>query len=494
MDLIVPIGAAGAMFAERHHERLFPDTPILFTAASPRLFSQEFPSTNAALVTQRINLTNMVEDVLLMQPATTNIVVVFGATQLERIWIEECRREFAAYTNRVSFTWVDELPLPQILERCAELPPDPSFCMPFSSWMRPGCAAKRTRPCNVCTRSPMRPYSHILAANLVWGASAAGCIRTWRSGRRPPASQLGFWEGIGRNRSRLSSWGSRPRSTTGGSSSAGRSGNTACPRAVSVHFREPGFLPPILAAHGADGRISFAAKRTDTGPGVNRKTRIRAESAARDLSGRLINAHEEERSRLARDLHDDVTQRLARLAIDAGRLSLDTLGVQPTETVLSIQEGLVTLSEDVHALSYQLHPSMLEDLGLGEALKSEAARFEQQESIAMHLHLEGLPDSIPPEISLGLYRISQEALRNVARHARARRVEVTVRPLDDGLELAVCDDGSGFDPSQQRHHLSLGLASMQERVLLLGGKFDIESIPGQGTTVIAWVPLKREST
>jgi PAS domain S-box-containing protein len=219
--------------------------------------------------------------------------------------------------------------------------------------------------------------------------------------------------------------------------------------------------------------------------------RKQTEAVMHDLSRRLIRAHEAERARLARELHDDVTQRLARLAIDAGRAERGADEVSPAETMRSLREGLVRLSEDIHALSYRLHPSVLEDLGLAEALKAECERFSRQESLPAHVTLSEVPDDVPPETALCLFRVVQEALRNVARHAQARRVEVTVRALDGGLQLAVLDDGIGFDPALQRSHPSLGLASMRERVLLLGGELDIESAAGHGTTILVSVPLNK---
>jgi PAS domain S-box-containing protein len=219
--------------------------------------------------------------------------------------------------------------------------------------------------------------------------------------------------------------------------------------------------------------------------------RKQAEAEVRDLSGRLIRAHEEERARLARELHDDVTQRLARLAIDAGRVEGGANGISPTETVRSIRDGLVRLSEDVHILSYRLHPAVLEDLGLAEALKAECERFSRREAVPASVTLRELPPAVPRETALCLFRVTQEALRNAALHARARTVKVLLRALEGGLELAVRDDGAGFVPSLQREHPSLGLASMRERVRLLEGELDIDSAPGQGTTILVWVPLKR---
>lgn len=215
-----------------------------------------------------------------------------------------------------------------------------------------------------------------------------------------------------------------------------------------------------------------------------------AEEAARTLSGRLIHAQEQERARLARELHDDITQRLARLAIDIGRCELGTSEAPPAQTAREVRMGLVQLSEDVHALSYRLHPSILEDLGLVAALKAESERFTRQQSVPVQVNLRDLPDPIPRDTALCLFRVAQEALRNVARHAQARTVEISLRSLDGGLQLAVQDDGMGFDPARDRSRPSLGLSSMRERVHLLGGELDLESTPGQGASVVAWVPLK----
>ena len=227
------------------------------------------------------------------------------------------------------------------------------------------------------------------------------------------------------------------------------------------------------------------------GVSIDITRRRQAEEAARELSGRLINAHEEERSRLARELHDDVTQRLALLAIDAGR-GEPILPAAGGKAMRALREGLIRLSEDVHALSYRLHPSILEDLGLIEALKTECERFGRMASIAVDLKTQEVPEPLPHAVGLCLYRIAQEALRNVGRHAGASAVQVSLRRLDGGVQLAVRDNGAGFDPAQQRDRPSLGHASMRQRIYQLNGELEVESAPGHGTTVLAWVPLQEE--
>jgi signal transduction histidine kinase len=218
--------------------------------------------------------------------------------------------------------------------------------------------------------------------------------------------------------------------------------------------------------------------------------RRRAEGQAFALSWRLLTAHEDERRRLARELHDDITQRLARLAIDAARLeSIDSRARGHRRASPSIHGELVRLSEDVHALSYRLHPSILDDLGLAEALKAECEQISRHQAVRIDVELHEVPDALPHDVALCIFRVAQEALRNVARHAQASVAMVTLAHNDGGLLLAVTDNGVGFDIEATRTRPSLGCASMGERVRLLGGRLGIRSASGQGTTISAWVPL-----
>ena len=213
-----------------------------------------------------------------------------------------------------------------------------------------------------------------------------------------------------------------------------------------------------------------------------------AEDELRDLSRRLIRAHEEERALLARELHDDVTQRLAVLAIEVGRVELTVPDTAHAKVMRSVREELVRLSEDIHSLAYQLHPSVLEELGLVEALRAECERRGRQGRLDLSMNFESLPVAVGKESALCLFRVAQEALNNVARHAGTRAASVTLRQMEGGLLLAVRDGGAGFDPESLQQRMHLGVASMRERVKLVDGTLDIDSAPGLGTTLVAWVP------
>jgi signal transduction histidine kinase/ABC-type uncharacterized transport system substrate-binding protein len=219
--------------------------------------------------------------------------------------------------------------------------------------------------------------------------------------------------------------------------------------------------------------------------------RRRGEDEARDLNGRLITAHEDERTRLAHALHDDVTQRLALLAIDAGQKEKGLGDTVAALAMRSIRHDLVQLSEDVHALSYALHPAILEDLGLMAALRAECARFGAMEGIPTRFRATCNVDEPAPALSLCLYRVAQEALRNVARHSGASSVEAELRTTGNKLELVVEDNGVGFDPTRKQARPSLGLAGMRQRLFLVDGELLINSAPGNGTIILARAPLTR---
>ncbi len=218
------------------------------------------------------------------------------------------------------------------------------------------------------------------------------------------------------------------------------------------------------------------------------------EEIVRDLSRRLMRAHEEERALLARELHDDLSQRLAVLAIDVGLAEIEARDEAQASRMREIRESLVRLSEDVHSLSYQLHPSILDELGLPEALEAEAARFRRRSETGVTTRLAAATRSLGRDEALCLFRVAQEALRNTARHAGAAKVSLELRAEEGGWSLTVADDGIGFDVGAVRGRRSLGLESMRERVRLVDGRLALDSVPGRGTTIGVWVPAREVST
>ncbi len=209
----------------------------------------------------------------------------------------------------------------------------------------------------------------------------------------------------------------------------------------------------------------------------------------KDLSrfaGRLITVQEQERRRLARELHDDLSQRLAELAISAGRIKMESSYTNDSAAILdSMQQKLIKISEDVHAISRQLHPSIIEDLGLIDALTSECNNISNIHGIQVQFEHNKLQVNFPHDIAICMFRIAQEGLRNAAKHAHTDKVKVCLTRENGEILLRISDKGAGFDPKEVRHKPGLGLASMRERLRLIKGTLAINSQPGQGCEVMA---------
>ncbi len=211
-----------------------------------------------------------------------------------------------------------------------------------------------------------------------------------------------------------------------------------------------------------------------------------AERRLQALNERLIHAQEEERSRLARELHDDVTQRLGALAIEIGSLARSAKRDQPE--LENAKEHAIQLAHDVQGLSRRLHPSILDDLGLAAALRSEVAAARTRLGVPVSLAAEDPPPGFPKSSALALYRIAQECLQNIAKHARPTEVNVELDVWNDHVRLRIEDDGVGFDPGQPRRG-GMGITSMEERARLAGGRMTVRSAPGRGAKFSIEMPI-----
>jgi two-component system CheB/CheR fusion protein len=215
----------------------------------------------------------------------------------------------------------------------------------------------------------------------------------------------------------------------------------------------------------------------------------RTQTELHALTGRLFTSQEDERRRVARELHDDITQQLARL-----QMSIETIEQNPPEGNEEIVKGMKALarqtsdvSNGVRAISHRLHPSILDDLGLAEAVRSLVEEFRSSNGMPATFRQSNIPESVPHQIAGVLYRITQEALRNVAKHAGQTHVKVALEAGGSALHLEIKDSGEGFDMQEKTG--GLGLVSMAERARLVQGVFSVESALGVGTTIRVDVPL-----
>ena len=219
--------------------------------------------------------------------------------------------------------------------------------------------------------------------------------------------------------------------------------------------------------------------------------RKRAEEALASVSRRLIEAQEQERTRIARELHDDIVQRLALLAIRLEQLqhSSPDLTAEVRRCMDELGKQTSEIANDIQSLSHELHSAKLEYLGIAAAMRSFCKEFGEQQKVEIDFKSRDLPSFLPPGFSLCFFRVLQEALRNAAKHSGARRFEVLLWGAPDEIHLTVTDSGTGFDKEAAKESRGLGLISMQERLKLLNGTFSIESQPQHGTTIHARLPL-----
>ena len=211
-----------------------------------------------------------------------------------------------------------------------------------------------------------------------------------------------------------------------------------------------------------------------------------------DLESRMTTSQEAERAHLARELHDDIVQRLAALSIGLSGLKRHRQVQSNPElgsALISLQQRTTETAEAVRQLSHDLHPSALDHVALRDALRGHCADFSNQYGVRATFEADPDVDFLDPTSALCLYRVAQEALRNVAKHAHATSVHVALRRTGDQITVSVADDGIGFDYGAVNREGGLGLRSLDERVRLARGRLTVESAASVGTTVSALLPV-----
>ncbi len=214
-----------------------------------------------------------------------------------------------------------------------------------------------------------------------------------------------------------------------------------------------------------------------------------AEGVVRSLSGRLLSAQEEERRLIARELHDNLSQQLALLSVEIEELAIRSDDrVAATESMRQLGARTAEISTEVHNLSHRLHSAKLDALGLQAAVRGHCRELQAQ-GLRIECLAENVPRTLSYEVELCLFRVTQEGLNNVIKHSGAKEARVTLTGSNAGLLLTIADSGRGFDASAAAGRNGLGLASMRERVHLIGGELAVMSDPGQGATIRVSVPI-----
>jgi signal transduction histidine kinase len=484
---VAAFGPPAVDFSLTYRNRAFADVPMVAAGSELRLKGMK-PRQGDVMVIDRWTFTEVVENILRLRPDTRRILVVFGSSPHERRLTELAREDLQLFADRVLFQFTNDMSLTELQQQLARLGPDAAVLLGIlDSDVNGLVLSDKTSLAVVKAASPV-PVFGFFDDQLGHGIVGGPLIQLRLAGTELANSAIEVLGG-------------------GAVSEALRIMPLSAPtydwRELQKFHIDEALLPPgsrmqfkPLSAWEEYSRwailvmiLFLAQSALILALLAQRRSRQAAEQYSLTLSRRLISAHEDEHRRLARELHDDLSQRLARLSIDAGYLAANPGSAAALEVARSMQPELASLGKDIHDLSYRLHPSLVDDLGIEAALRNEAERIRLRNGITVVQHVEDIQRDLPHDAALALFRIAQEALGNAVRHASPSAIELSLRHEAGLLTLIVRDDGSGFDTNAPAGRHGLGLYSMRERIRALHGSLNVRSSPGSGTTVVAAIPL-----
>ena len=505
IDLIVVVSSLAFDFLLGRRDELFRDTPIVFASVNVDRFRGQQPPANVTGVAVRRDYKDTLNVALRIHPDTRHVVVPIGASTVEKAWLEPLRESFKAYEDRLTFTYLTDLPMRDMVERLRSLPPHSLIL--FAPMLYTDAAGNYFRPEDVAavvsasSNAPVYGTDEpFLGTGIVGGTlydMASVGVAAGRIGRRilsgEAASRISI-ETMDPNRvafdaRQLARWGID---------------EARLPPGSAVLFREPTLWTQYRTTAIVTGCIVAGQTALVVLLLVQRARRRRAEGAlrasetalrgsyaeVRDLAGRLISAQESERRRIARDLHDDLSQRLAQLSIEIEGLAVRPAGsaaaLAEAAHKLAVQTG--DLATDVHRLSHDLHPAKLEIIGLVSALDALCRDVSRQYDLRVEFRQRGMDRPVPLAPALCLFRIAQEALHNVMKHSGSQSATVQLGSTREGVRMRISDRGAGFDATALEG-AGLGLLSMRERVNFAGGRISIRSTAGRGTRIVVNLPI-----
>jgi signal transduction histidine kinase len=490
-DIVVAIGPPAVSFWLHERGAEFMDIPFIAAAADFAMTPLRFLPGDAVVAT-RFSYLETFDDFLKIKPGTAHVLMVFGSSNFEGKLAAMARQQLEGLSSRIDFEYTNQMKLAEIRERLASLPPDSAVFFGIFDRDKDGIALDNYSGLTLVRAGSHVPVFGVFDDQMGRGILGGRLIQLEEIGQEIAATA----QTVMRERPAAVSWKiidvGKP---------------TYDWRELQAWAIDPALLP-------ADSEILFkpatlwqqyswqlllvgvvftAQVILIVALLLNRRRRRRAEVLSVHLGRRLISAQEDERRLLARELHDDLSQRLARLAIDSAYIAANPDAEDARDVLKTLQPELVSVSKDVHDMSYRLHPSLLDDLGLVLALQTECERVRRYADVNIIEHYPDGGMKIPPAPALCVYRIAQEALHNAVKYAQAEKIEVSVgREGPDGssISLTVSDNGIGFEPAGDSVNWGLGLLSMRERAQLAGGSWEIRSKPGKGTTVRARVPIE----
>jgi len=496
IDVLITVWDGALNYALSHRAELFPDAPIVAVVTRPRTYP---PDQQITQVTAGNHFFETAKLAAGLHPKTRRIAVVDGSLQSNDDVQNEITEQLGRLAPHVSVDYLRDLPIADVIARVRRLP-DESIILFIRQSMK-----TRTQPITQlealdqvlgAARVPTYVAAESLVGRGVLGGvvfknedmavlAADSAIRVLNgthasdlSVRQSATVPMFDWR-------QLQKWGIRVDQLPNGS---------------DVRFRAYTFWEQNQSYVAATATVFLIQSALIVGLLMQRARRRRAEGAlrlneqalqlsqadTRRLAGRLIVAQEVERARIARELHDDLSQKVALLAMDINQVALsDSPGVRGRAQIMA--ERAAEIGHDLHNLSHELHPAKLQMLGLVQATQLLCRDLTERHRVTIDFVHDRMPLDVPPDPALCLFRIAQEALQNVVKHSGARSASVTLTGSAQSLQLEITDSGSGFDTAELGG--GMGLLSMRERVNFLDGQLAIKSRRGNGTHIAVRVPF-----
>jgi signal transduction histidine kinase len=489
-DVIITVGPSPLKFMQEVHQKAFPGVPIVFCLPTAGGLGAPALDSDFTGVENDMAPAKTLETALRLQPGTEHVVVVGGVANYDRQQLANVKTELKAFTDHLDITYMTELAMPDLLECLRHLPSHTLVLLSSVSMDAAGTRFKSNETGPLVAAAANAPVFSLFDVYLNHGEVGGYLSSLSEQGKVAGAMALKLISGAkpqdiprvnGVNTNMfdwraLKRWGIR---------------ESDLPLGSVVLFREISVWERTKRIWASGLLIILALSLLATYLQYSRSELKKSRDTQVQLSGHLIKVQEKERSRLASELHDDFSQRLAVLALGLQNTA-ETLPDSPDtlkQTLDEFSQSVCELGADLHSLSHRLHSSTLETLGLITGLKALCGEFGAKQGIEVDFTTEDIPRSVRPEVALCLFRIAQEGLQNLKKHSGTKRAQLSVRHMSDRLFLSLCDQGRGFDANKLEKP-GLGILSMQGRARLLGGEFEIHSKPGKGTQIEAWVPLQ----
>ena len=488
IDLVVSDSGPALKFLLRHGEQLWPGTPEIFTFVDRREVPPTLPA-NMTGIASALNFGPTVDLALQLMPNIHRVFFVSGASPREEAYRRLSEQEFRRFAGKIDITYLHDLPLSELLIQVSQLPADSALV--FFTMLRDATGHPYTsaQVLPMVTATANVPVYVLFDSDI--GTGAVGGVVLDLEHDAEQAAGLGLRVLERGTASGLPVEQTSPNQTVVDWRQLQRWGisENKLPRGT-VRFRPPSLWQQYKWYVLGGGAAIVAQLVLIIILLTEIRRRKSSDLVVNNLSGRIINATEEERKRIARELHDDIAQRLSLVSVELDMMEKDfpkdkLTGRESLHEPLQQVRDIIT---DVHNLSHQLHSQKLQMLGLAVALREICQQLSKQYGLDIQLTAEEIKVPLPEDLALCFYRVAQEALSNSVKHSRSSHIEVRLAATDGTLIMTIKDYGEGFDSSTAAN--GLGLATMRERLRLIGGKLLITSLPGTGTELTAQVRLE----